>query len=433
MASLMKIFPTLCLAFLVTLSVRAAPRMGELMKHKGESGLSFRQVSDLAASLSDEKLVELAKEIGTGRTHGMRGWVRAALYAEWGKRDFAGAMKQLSGSAHLDSGHQQALYAVFRGSRPAEPAKALFHLQRMFQNHGSATGAVTRGWAKRALQDVFADLAAQQPQRAWELLTSEHETGKERMALEFLSKKFSRGPRQSIDSEWIALAGFFRGLRDRKTVEEYAERFRQAWNTPEVVAALKKFYKQFESLTGSMSWTPPPPHEGVARAVALSLARFDLGAAVGWIVKSGPGTDREKRGRASSVYTDWAWANPKAALAVLQKGEHINWHQQIAVALMRGDARLAPDVAKMKYSWFAGAMSRSFPAAATMMSYDLYPVPEKNPTLPSHQVRYEAFREAMKVGGLSGKTMESTKRSLDGSFRYTVPAAQKAYDLAQGN
>lgn len=413
----------------------AAEQLQGLKEHRGGSELSFKQVSEMARRLNDEPLVKLAKEVGVGRTDGMRGWVRAAVFAEWGNRDFDAAMTRLSGVAHLDSGHQQALYAVFRGSRPAEPVKALFHLRRMFEDYPSAVGAFTRMWAKRALQEVFADMAAQQPDRAWQMLTSEFENGRERMALEYLSQKFSRHPLRNIDSEWIALGGFFSGLKDLEGVKAYAALFEKEWNSPEVMVALKQYHAQYKRFTGGMNWTPPPPHEGVARAVAVSMARFDLSTGIDWIIKNGPGTEREKKGRAGSVFMDWAWENPQAAWAVLKRGDHVNWHVKITTALLRGDASLAPRVARLlgNRSWFAGALGNSFPAAATMGEYDMFPVPGEGAVLPGHQIRYDAFREAIGSASLTEKQQRDLNRSLNGAFRYTVPAAQKAYQLTQKN
>lgn len=148
-------------------------QLQELRTLRGDTNMSFAAVSGLAGRLERDALPTLAREIGTGRTDGMSGWVRAAVFAEWGKRDFMAAMHQLWKSAHLDSGHNQALYAVFRGSRPSEPAEALLHLQRMFKDHSSAVGAFTRGWAKRALREVFSEMTTTQPEKTWQILASD--------------------------------------------------------------------------------------------------------------------------------------------------------------------------------------------------------------------------------------------------------------------
>ncbi len=413
----------------------AAQQLRELKEDRGGSDLSFKTVSELTTRTSNEQLAQLAREVGVGRTEGMRGWVRAAVLAEWGRRDFKGAMTHLSSVAEFDRGHQQALYAVFRGSRPAAPDKALAHLQRMFTEYPSAVGAFTRGWSQRALREIFAEMAGRHPEQAWRHLTGDGEGGPERKILEFLSWEYSRHPLVTIDSKWIAMKGFFAGLPDLDAVKTYAPKFGKLWTAPAIVEATKKFHAQSRRNTGSMSWTPPPPHEGVAEAVAISLARFDLQAGIDWIVSSGPGTEQQKSSRAGSMFTGWAWNNPPLALALLRNGKHPRWHGTIATALMRGDARLAPEVVRLfaQEDWLAGALDNSLPAAATMMKYDLYPVPGQRAVLPSHQVRYEAFREALRISPLTVKQLRDVNRSLNGAFRYTVPAAQKAYQVAQRN
>ena len=418
------------------LSPEAADKqLRQLKELRSGSDLTFKAVSDVAADLKDGQLVQLGKDVGVGRTDGMRGWVRAAVLAEWGKRDFKATMTHLSEVSEFDSGHQQALYAVFRGSRPADPNAALIHLRQMFTEYPSAVGAFTRIWTKHALREVFSEMATQNANRTWQILTLEKKSGPERKVLSFLSKKFSRHPLRNIDSRWIAMAGFFSGLKDLHEVNSYAAEFTKMWNTPKVVAELKVFNKQFERFTGSMGWTPPPPQEGVARAVAVSMARFDLDAGLDWIVTSGPGTESYKKRRAGGLFDDWAWWNPKRALAVSQMEKYSRWREQITTVLMRGNAGLAPDVVRLfgKSQWIDQALSGAFPAAATMMVYDMYPVPGAGAVLPSHEVRYHAFLKAINAAQLSDKESRDVIRSLNGAFRYTVPAAQKAYQLAQRN
>lgn len=408
-------------------------QLWQLKEHHGDSELSFGAVTELATRLNEEQLVAIAKSVGVGRTHGMRGWVRAAVLAEWGKRDFKAAMTHLSEVSEFDSGHQQALYAVFRGSRPTDPNRALEHLRRMFTEYPSAVGAFTRIWTKHSLKEVFAEMATQQPERTWKTLTKEDANGLERKSLNFFSKKFSRHPLRTIDSKWIAMAGFFSGLKNLEEVETYAAEFKKMWNAPKVVADLKTFNKQFERFTGSMSWTPPPPQEGVARAVAVSMARFDLDVGLDWIVSSGPGTEAYKKRRAGGLFDDWAWWNPNQALAVLRTGKYPRWQENIATVLMRGDAGLAPEVVRLfgKSGWIDQALSGAFPAAATMMVYDMYPSPGEDPVLPSHQARYDSFREAIGAAQLKEKELSEVTRSLNGAFRHTVPAARTAYQLVQ--
>lgn len=413
----------------------AATQLRDLRDVAGPSELSFQAVSDIAEQLSDDGLVKMAQDLGVGRTHSMRGWVRAALLAEWGRRDFRQAMTHLSSVSELDSGHQQSLYAVFRGSRPADAPKALAHLQHMFTEYPSAVGAFSRGWAKRALREVFAEMAARNPQQAWQFLTEKEKNSPERKALVFLSKKFTRLPGQTNDSVWTAMEGFFAGLSSLAEVEAYAPRFNKLWNAPEVVVALKEFHAQRHRNVGSMSWTPPPPLEAVAESVAISIARFDLRAGVDWLVSNGPGTEQQKRRRTGGLFTEWAWVNPGKALALLQNGEHSKWHETIATSLMRGDAGLAPAVVRLfaTKNWNGDVLSNAFPAAATMMAYDLYPVPTKDPILPSHQARYDSFREAIRNCPLPEKELRAVNRSLNGAFRYTVPTAEKAYQIVQRN
>ncbi len=411
----------------------AAKALGELKNLKGGSEVSFDAVTGMARRLTDDELHKLSREVGVGRTEGMRGWVRAAVLAEWGRRDFNGVMQHLSKVAQLDSGHQQALYAVFRGSRPAEDAPALAHLKRMFTDYPSATGAFTRGWAKRALEDVFGELARSNPERGWRLLTTDGEDGPEQQVLNFLTGAFNRLRKPMTKSHWVAMESFFAGLPDLDSVRTYAAKFEKLWNTPEVIAALKVYNAQDFASGGSMGWTPPPRQEGVASVVAISMVRFDLEAGIDWIANNGPDKEREKSGRIGHMLTYWAWANPGKAITFLKGKAHPEWNETVVMALMRGDASRALEVAGDygKEPWIGRALSGAFPAAATMMDMDYFPVPGKNEVLPSHKVRYDFFVEAIKNCPLSEKVRQDVTRSLNNAFQYTVDDALKAYQLAQ--
>lgn len=412
----------------------AAKRLRELILHRGASDLTFKQVSQMAGRLSDKQVAAIGREVGVGRTDGMRGWVRSAVLAEWGGRDFKAAMTHLSGDAQLDSGHQQALYAVFRGSRPAEPEQALLHLPRMFREYPSAVGAFTRIWAMHDLRELFSEMAAKEPEQTWQLLTADKPKGPEAEALAFLSSKFSRKPLSSVDAKSIAMEGFWRGLRD-PTIKMYAGRFRQVWNAPKVVSATREFRKQMGAHVSSFNWNPPSTEESIGREAAVAMARFDPQAAVDWVGKSGPNADIEKDGRINWLLTEWAWRNPARALAELKKGPYGKRQQEISTGILRGDASLAPELVRLP--GHGGSLSfvlgNSFPAAATLMEYDMYPVPGRGDVLPSHQVRYDAFKEAIRIIGLPGQQLKQLNRSLNGAFRYTVQSAETEYQLAQNN
>ena len=252
-------------------------------------------------------------------------------------------------------------------------------------------------------------------------------------ALQFLSNKFSRRPLSVIDAKWIAMEGFFAGLPDLASLNIYAARFQKLWNTQEILTATRSFRKQMEKRVSSLNWTPPTPHENIGREVAISMAHFDLTAAIKWIAASGPDAEIEKNGRIDGMLTEWAWRNPATAMALLKKGPYGMRQKAITIGILRGDARLASDVVQLPgHGGSIGfALGISFAAAATIMEYDMYP--GHGDVLPSHQARYEAFKEAIRIARIKGDRLQQLNRSLNGGFQYTVPEAKKAIRLAQNN
>ena len=118
-------------------SAGAARRLGRLLGEGKKPDTSFAAIEAAARKLSDEELHALIEEVWPLGVEGYAGWVRCALFAEWGRRDPEGALAYLADPPLLpepmrnwswSNEERQHLFSVFRGWGEIDPEAALARL-----------------------------------------------------------------------------------------------------------------------------------------------------------------------------------------------------------------------------------------------------------------------------------------------------------------
>lgn len=272
---------------------------------------SSRQPSFLALEtevrvLGDEELFALIEELRPLGVNGYHGWLRCALFAEWGRRDPEGALAYLLEPPPLEKPLQfqnrgweerQAFYSVFRGWAEVDPDAALARMKSGV-NKSSL-------WHEYAYREIFRGLAARDGVEAWNRVPVEGERGG-------------------------ALQGYFRGF-----------------DSPiERLAAVKQWYPERISPGGLGYRIGPETFEsmqGVSRNIhasslfycdaALALAELDLESAVRWVKAGKPSSDAERFVR--PLLLKWAEAHPQQALAELKRGHYDT--ATLVEGILRGD------------------------------------------------------------------------------------------------
>lgn len=362
----------------------------------------FEELEDLTRSLTDAELQELIAEIGFFGEQGLTGWVRSALFAEWGRRDPIAALNSLR-SRSVPKGTQnsteQALFAIYRGWAENDPAAAVARLKKGTlpgEIDGQLTRVLSGQWTGYAYTEVFKQFAAQDESAAWEALP----------------------PRPA------ALRGFFGGMRNERQLRSYVDRWIGNWNSEEGIKAHEKYAAQLRSpLSGAIM---VPTDETIARSAALSLARFDLKAAEEWLREAGPGDEQSRIQRRSELLSDWAAANPEQAQELIgMEGYH---QPTIARGIIQGDPSRAVEL--MEAMDDHGERARSLLTAVSSLGNthvrDFFPIPGERNRLPNFEERYQQMLDAVEAGRFKEGQEQVLLRAVHRSFQHNVAAASKA-------
>lgn len=367
------------------------------------SGYRFEDIERLARGLSDADLHDLIGQVGFEDWVGMPGWIRSALYAEWGRRE-PGALEELKALTEGKTGQEstgvnQALYSFFRGKIEREAVTKEVASAIMADLVEVVGKPSYLGWTGMATRELYSAFAQNDPEAAWQALPVA-----------------SENPQQLPNIRIAALKGVFRGVDTVEEAREYIGRWQAEWRTPEAIRAHDSYHENIMRVSFHI---PEPPLEKVGEEAALALAQFGLREAEQWLNENAPGNDSRLGTRRYSLQYAWATHNPDEALALLSNPEYADAHHGLSSGILFADSTRAVEVGEALGA--TRARQTSLGSAVThgahnMMS-DAYPGPDSISRLPNYRERYDALREAVRVGGFSDRDQSRMLDQLERGFQ----------------
>lgn len=366
----------------------------------------FETVERWAAALSDGELRELVDEAGMEGHAGLAGWLRCALYAEWGRRDPRAAAASLQGrgkpASNWDHARSQAWFSLYRGWAEVDPEAALASLDAATELPESAFGLNDTARSK-ARTAIYRELARRHPGDLWELATRSPEGPHDPVVMRGLLK----GPRASIE----ALVG-----RWTDTV----------WREPFNLEGLKAYHNMLNS--NFSGFVHQPPAEQIARETALALAERDFDAGLSWIRESDLGLEADTRNRVFGFHDDWARRHPREALERIAANRDPERNKVLAYGVLAGDPSLGPelvahfDQARDRWDVIFTAMS----SGSNHHVDDFYPAPGQANALRDFEANYHAILATMEAAELPADREADLLKRVHEEFCRTVPAAAEA-------
>lgn len=255
---------------------------------------AFRTVQSVARSIATEDLVPLIDEFDGSMHDGIEGWLRAALWAELGRRspelgaellrsrfplkdapvDPSDPFSEIEGRPEDVADYQTRLeefqasekeanlaaFAYFRGRLEASDLSPS-SLEPLIRDFAETARTISNeGWSSRVDETLFRMLSRENPELAWSLLPGPARDSPLARHRQFFT--------------YASFDGFFGGLGTKKEAELYASRWQAFWESAEVKANYSK--------EGYLSEQWHYRAFGIAQTIASALARFDHDAAVRW-------------------------------------------------------------------------------------------------------------------------------------------------------
>lgn len=269
----------------------------------------FETLEVWAGDLTDNNLLELIRESQSDSYRGLAGWLRCALYAEWGRRDPRAALDDLLKHSELaGTCGNQAVFSILRGWAEEDPDAAMAEARRMispfsdYEGHGP----------DRIIETIWFQLANRDP--------------------EGILARISSNQDPLLGS--LEMAGVFKGLRNRSDLDFALQKWtKHMWNLPSTQLAIA---------TDWVVPTQPASYRhtiamNVALDAALALAAHDFDAAASWLKENPLGSDVDCAERIERFNILWAHSHPKEALARLRSDPHSEFAQQYAIAVLCKD------------------------------------------------------------------------------------------------
>lgn len=294
-----------------------------LLAKPPESEASFSDFVLLARALDEKSIGALLGEIGMRPSDGHRAWARSALYSEWARRDLNASLTHFRENFKNWRGiREQVPHALYVGSRPVDPWAALAYLRGLpddprfrfnFELNRTRAPMIYRNadWVKKSFKRLFAELAAIDSERAWKELPGRG--GKGQVPLNHNKLLTTNHAYESM------VDGFFAGLKDRKTFEQFVERFGPVGEpgTEPVAIAIAKNWMGHD-IAAAQAWAPPERQDPF-------VANFTYGV----------------EGNAARA---WARENPADALQAIRDKVLPKWNHLMATSLLKGNPHLASEL-----------------------------------------------------------------------------------------
>lgn len=376
---------------------RAKENLQELMRLRPDGVMRFEDVERWVKALSDDELALIADGLDFDDADGYEGWVRSAIFAEWGRRD-PGAAQALLQEHPLGQERnfaiEQAWFAVYRGWAETD-LEAAYEALLAMGNTSSWPGAAA--W-KKAREMMFRQFTHRHGVDAWERV-------------------------QAVGlSDEDALRGYFLG-QPPKNLQAALD----LWRTQHWVPT-----KKSEGDTGSLG-SRFVVHfskvDQIAQAGALTMAQHDLGAALAWL-EEGPGQYRNHR-QVLNVLRLWAKNSPDEAQALLPDylSQNVDWGVALAQGILAQDASRASTVLSLVPNAAHGEVLLHGVGTGGQPDEESYfPEPHRRNHLPHYVEQYRSLRNGIALADLSEELAQDLKVTLNHEFRERVSEAQEAIE-----
>jgi hypothetical protein len=360
----------------------------------------FETLEIWAEDLTDNDLLQLLRESQSDTHAGLTGWLRCALYAEWGRRDPRAALDDLLKHPELaGTCGNQAVFSILRGWSEVDPDAAMAEARRMispfsdYEGHGP----------DRIIETIWFQLANRDP--------------------EGILARIANNQDSLLDSP--EMGGVFRGFRNRSDLDLALQKWTEhVWNDP----ATK------QAIAAHLSTSTQPNSNSrvialdVALDAALALAAHDFDAAASWLKDNPLGSEVDDAGRMERFNILWAHSHPREALARLRSNPHSEFAQKYAIAVLCKDPAQGPkvmphlDTAERRFE----AISIAASDLNTYTNRDFFPVPGQTNRLLDYEGSYRSLLETIDAARLPDDQRIKLLKTVHQTFMSEVPAAAEA-------
>ena len=361
----------------------------------------FETLEIWAEDLTDNDLLQLLRESQSDTHAGLTGWLRCALYAEWGRRDPHQALEDfLHVTKPEGTAAAQALFSIFRGWAKVDPDAALekaSEIMSPFSEYSVPNVLQTLSEA------IYFEQAVRDP--------------------DHILKRLSSNQDRLLGSS--EMAGVFKGLRNKSDLDFALQKWtKHVWNLPSTKLAIA---------TDWVVPTEPASYRhtiamNVALDAALALAAHDFDAAASWLKKNPLGSDVTCAERIERFNILWAHSNPKEALARLRSDPQSEFAQKYAIAVLCRDPSQGPKV--MPYLDTPERRFEAISIAAsdlnTYTNRDFFPVPGQMNRLLDYEGSYRSLLETIDAARLPDDQRIKLLKTVHQTFISEVPAAAEA-------
>jgi hypothetical protein len=367
----------------------------------------FEVVERWTRSLDESELRKLIEDTRQDGYRGLCGWLRCALFAEWGRRDAAAALayRETFDGNMLDDAAAQATFSIFRGWAKEDPEAALAGLKASsgpFVNHRQLELEV----GDRVLTAIFNELATRDPELALRLATAQ-ETSYLRNA--------------------PAMKGLFRGLGPSDGLVPLIRLWtEEVWNDPSTVKTVLAYEERIRS--GSHDSTHIPPEPEVAIQAALALADGNPEAAETWLRETSMGSESFASSQILRFYQLWSCARPDDALARLKRETDSERRELMAGGVLFAKPHLGPELmAALPSGEFRYRVIREVTGSLGIYSTDdFFPASGRENRLCDFQANRDAILVTLAAANLPpGRHAELLKKIHD-DFIHEAPSKSPA-------
>lgn len=352
-------------------------RLRSLRDIRARDAPDFEILELWASGLPDAELTMLVEECGDDPAVGPTGWLRCALFAEWGRRDPLAALDWLSGEISEESdgpGLAQAWFSVIRGWAAIEPETALNYCESSLDPF---SGSKMNGIAmhsdatERIRPAIFAELAARDPE----------------YALRFVSAN------DALLDDPDIVTGVARGLRSFRDLSEFVEHWKSR-----------------------ISSSPVPPELPIRMALAMS--KFDLDHAEGWLRETAAGHGSDPAPWIDRLHHLWAHEFPAKALRRIRSGIRLDLAESDAIAILINQPERGPELmailqsADIRYKVIHVATADM----ATVSVNDYFPVPFSRNRLVDFDANRAAILRTIDAAGMHETMRTALLARVDSAF-----------------
>jgi hypothetical protein len=366
----------------------------------------FEIVERWTRSLDESELRKLIEDTRQDGYRGLDGWLRCALFAEWGRRDAAAALayRDTFGNMPMDAA-AQATFSIFRGWAKASPEAALAGLKDCsgpFVNHRQLEWEV----GDRVLTAIFNELSIRDPELALRLAT-EQETSYLRNA--------------------SAMTGLFRGLGHSGSLVPLIRLWTdEVWNDPSTVETVLAYEERVRSGSRDSSQIPPEPE--VAIQAALALAGGSPETAEKWLRETSMGSESFASSQILRFYQLWSHARPDDALARLKQETDSERRELMAGGVLFAKPHLGPELmAALPSGEFRYRVIREVTGSLCIYSTDdFFPASGRENPLRDFQANRDAILVALAAANLPPGRHAELLKKIHADFSHEVPAESLA-------